>query len=181
MNALKSKLNNFLSRYCIFIFAVITFLIMFIHVPFWDETHAFEIARLKISEIFYLTRIEGHPILWYLIIKPFSNLKLYPYSMYIINWLFCIGAIYALWKKAPFSPIAKTLITFSVPFLFYFGPIARNYSVGLLFLFLICAYHKKRFKHPYLYSIFIVLAANTSILVMIGAFYFGLLFLYDLF
>jgi hypothetical protein len=153
---------------------------MLVRVPFWDETHAFTISRLNLSEIFYLTRIEGHPIIWYLILKPFNSPKLYPWSMLIINWIFCLSALYILWKKAPFSTINKTLITFSTPFLYYFGPIARNYSIGIFLLFLICAYHKKRFKKPYLYSILISLAANTSIMAMVGVFYFGLLFLYDL-
>ncbi|MBQ9149555.1 hypothetical protein IJX73_01355 [bacterium] len=151
------------------------------HVPFWDETHAFYISRLKLSEIFYLTKIEGHPILWYLILKPFSALNLYPWSMKIINWLFCIGAVVILWKKAPFSPILKTLITFSTPFVYFFAPIARCYSVGILLLFLICAFYKKRFCHPYLFASLIAISANTSIMVAIGAFYIGLIFLFDLF
>ena len=137
MNTVKNKLNNYLSKYSILVFAIITLLIIFNRVPFWDETHAYEIARLKLSEIFYLTRIEGHTAFWYLILKPFSNLKLYPYSMLIINWLFCLTSIFILWKKAPFSPIIKTLITFSTPFLLYFATVARCYSIGILFLFLI--------------------------------------------
>ena len=68
-----AKINNYLTKYTIFIFAVITLIIMLNRTPFWDETHAFEIARLKLSEIFYLTRIEGHGALWYLILKPFST------------------------------------------------------------------------------------------------------------
>ena len=149
--------------------------------PFWDETHAFEIARLKLNEILYITRIEGHTALWYLILKPFSNLNLYPYSMLIINWLFGLGAIFVLWKKAPFSPIIKTLITFSVPFLQYYATVARCYSIGILFLFLICAFYKERLKKPLLFASFIGIAANTSVLAAIGAFFIGLLFLFDVF
>ena len=180
MNTLKNKIDNYLSKYGFFIFAIITFLIILIRVPFWDETHAFEIARLKLSEILYLTRIEGHNALWYLILKPFSNLNLYPYSMLIINWFFGIGAIYVLWKKAPFSPIAKTLISFSVPFLQYYATVARCYSIGILFLFLICALYKDRFKKPILFALLIGLCANTSILAAIGVFFIGLLFLFDI-
>ena len=181
MNTLKAKINNYLSKNCIFIFAIVTFLIMLNRVPFWDETHAFSIARLKLEEIFYITRIEGHTALWYLIIKPFSSLNLYPWSMWIINWLFCLGAIFVLWKKAPFSPIIKALITFSTPFLYYFAPIARCYSIGIFFLFLICAYYRKRFKKPFLFSFIIAVAAHTSVMAAVGAFYIGLIYLFDLF
>ena len=76
MGEVKNKIENFLSKYCIYIFAIITLIMTLNHTPFWDETHAFEIARLKLSQIFYLTRIEGHPILWYLILKPFSTIYL---------------------------------------------------------------------------------------------------------
>lgn len=180
MNTFKTKINNYLSKYCIIIFAIITLLIIICHTPFWDETHAFNISRLKLSEIFYITRIEGHTFLWYLILKLFP-ISTYPYSMLLINWGFCIIALYVLWKKAPFSPVAKSLITFSTPFLYYFAPIARCYSIGILFLFLICANYKKRFKKPYLFALLISLAANTSIMAAIGAFYIGLVFLYDIF
>lgn len=181
MNTLKNKISNYLSKNCILIFAVVSLLIMLNRIPFWDETHAYSISRLLLSEIWFLTRIEGHPILWYLIIKPFSSLDLYPWSMWIINWIFCLGAIFVLWKSAPFSPVVKTLITFSTPFLYYFAPVARCYSVGILLLFLICAYYKKRFKKPFLFSLLIAISAHTSIMVAVGSFYIGLLFLYDLF
>jgi len=181
MNTLKTKINNYLSKYCFLIFGVITFLMILCHTPFWDETHAFNISRLSLSEIFQITRIEGHTFLWYLILKIFCPLNTYPYSILLINWLFCISALFILWKKAPFTPIQKSLITFSTPFLYYFAPIARCYAIGILFLFLICAYYKKRFKQPFLFASFISLTANTSIMAAIGAFYIGLIYLYDLF
>lgn len=180
MNTLKTKLNKYLSKNCIFIFAVVTFLIMFNRVPFWDEAHAYSIARLNIGEILSLTRVEGHTFLWFFIIKPFSFLNLYPWSMWLINWGFCLGAIWVLWKKAPFCPIIKALITFSTPFVYYFAPVARCYSIGILFLFLICATYKKRFKKPYLFSSLIVACAHTSLMAAVGAFYIGLIYLFDL-
>ena len=101
--------------------------------------------------------------------------------MLIINWLFCVGAIYVLWKKAPFSPFVKTLITFSTPFLYYFAPVARCYSIGILLLFLICATYNERFKKPLLFATLIGFCANTSVLACIGSFFIGLLFLFDVY
>ena len=77
-------LNKYLSKYGVIIFAIVTLILTFSRVPFWDETHAFDISCLKLSEIFQMTRIEGHTILWYLIVKPFANLNWYPYQIYII-------------------------------------------------------------------------------------------------
>ena len=134
------------------IFSVITLIIALLRIPFWDETHAFEIARLNFFQIFYLTRIEGHYLLWYLILKPFSSISLYPYPMLIINWLFCVGAVFVLWLKSPFNNLEKILITFSSPFVFYFAPVARCYSIGVLFLFLICSKFRERYKKYHLFS-----------------------------
>ncbi len=175
-----NKSEEFLKRYAFYIFLFITFIIMLFRTPFWDETHAFEIASLKLNEIFYLTRIEGHPILWYLILKPFTNIRFYPYSMFLINWVFTCSAVYLLFKKSHFSYTIKTLIAFSTPFLIYFAPVARCYGVGLFLIFLICTLHTKRFKKPYLYAILIVLASQTSLTAMIGVFSLGLIFLFEL-
>ena len=173
-------INNYLNKYSIFIFAIVTFIICFLRTPFWDETHAFEIARLNLFEIFQISSIEGHTFLWYFILKPFSNLNLYPYSMFFINWLFSVLAIFILWKKAPFKPYIKALITFSAPFVLYFAPVARCYSIGILFLFLICAYYPLRFKKPYAFTFLIVICANTSLMAAIGCFWIGLIYFFEL-
>ena len=173
-------LNKYLSKYGVIIFAIVTLILTFSRVPFWDETHAFDISCLKLSEIFQMTRIEGHTILWYLIVKPFTHLNWYPYQIYIINWLFCVGAIFVLWKKAPFSPLLKFLISFSFPFLLFFGSVARCYAIGILFLFLICAYYPTRYKKPYLFASLVLICANTSVMCALGCFWIGVLFLYEL-
>ena len=164
----------------IIIFAIISFLISVLHTPFWDETHAFDISLRPLSEIFYLTRIEGHPILWYLLLKPINFIKLFPYPMLILNWVFCLFAIIVLFKKSPFNFLQKTLLILSPPFLVYFAPIARNYAIGILIIFLLASLYKKRFNKPYLYSFLICLGANTSIMAMIIIFYIGLSFLFEL-
>jgi len=168
------------AKILIAVFAFITLIILFLRTPFWDETHAFDIACLKISEILYLTRVEGHTFLWYLLLKPFTFLKLYPYPMLILNWIFCTVAITVLWKRAPFSFFVKALITFSTPFLLYFAPVARCYSIGVMFLFLICSVYPLRFKRPYLFSFLIFLCANTSLMAAIGCFLIGAIYLFEL-
>ena len=175
------KIKIFFNKYSLLIFGLITIFIMLFRIPFWDETHAFNISCLKLKEIFYLTRIEGHGIFWYLILKPFNNVKFYPYSMFLINWIFCILALLVLWKKSPFDTLIKVLITFSFPFLNYFAPVARCYSLGILFLFLACSYYPKRFKKPYHYSFMLFLCANTSVVMALCCFYFVIFYVFELF
>ena len=173
-------LNSYLNKYGFFLFAIITFAIAITRVPFWDEAHGYDISCLSLGEIFHLTRIEGHFLIWFLILKPFSFIELYPYPMLILNWAFMALAVFILWKKAPFSPLAKFLICFSTPCLLYFAPVARCYSVGILFLFLICTFYPKRLEKPRLFAFLILICANTSVLALVGSFYIALAFLFDL-
>jgi len=177
------KVNKkFIGITIIFIWAVITLLRVFYHQPWYDEAHAYVLAQnLSIPELIAEMKDEGHLLIWYLLIMPFAKLKLYyPYPMQIINWLCAFGAILIMWKKAPLHPVTKTIITFSYPFLAELPVVARCYSVGVLFLFLIASLYSKSTKHPIWYSVFILLCANTSVMALFGTTAFGLIFAYDL-
>ena len=118
-------LNRYFEKYALIIFGVITLIYaLFLKQPFCDETHAYDIACLSFGEIFQITRIEGHTFLWYYILKPFCALNLFPYSMIFVNWAFCMGALYVLWKKAPFSTFASARISSSI------GSKTTNNTVG---------------------------------------------------
>ncbi|MBR3502293.1 MAG: hypothetical protein IKO06_05235, partial [Alphaproteobacteria bacterium] len=150
-------------------------------IPFFDEVNAWNISQnCSLSELFQITRHEGHFMLWYLLLKPFSVPNLFfPTSMFVINWIFAFSAVLLLWWKAPFNPWLKTFITFSLP-LQMFTLYARCYALGTLVLFIICTIYPKRKKHPILYPLLIILLGNISIMACIGAFVFGLLYCYDL-
>lgn len=174
--------NNAVMIISILVFAIFSLYKALNHIPFFDEINAWNIsAYLKPSEIFEITRYEGHMFIWYFLIKPFAQNGIgFPTAMQLINWIFVIGSIIILWWKAPFNNIVKILITFSMPFrIFYLH--ARCYSIGIFLLFSLCALYKNRLKHPYLYATLLILAANTSIMAAIIAFCLGLCFLYDLY
>ena len=181
MNINIKNLDKYIAKFAPIIFIVLTLLISLIRTPFYDETHAQIISQLKLSEIFYLSRIEGHPILWYLILKPFNLLNLYPYPMMIINWFFASAMILVFWKKAPFNTYIKLLLTFSYPFFHYFGTVSRPYTLGVLVIFLLCAFYKNSTKRPLLYSFLLILCANISVITCFIATSFGILFLFDIF
>ena len=167
----------------IVIWVVATLFRMFNHIPWLDEAHAWTIAQdLNFVEIIKLMKIEGHTLIWYLMLMPFAKLDWgYPYIMQILNWVFCFGAIILLWKKAPFNNLVKVLITFSFPFFTVYPILARCYSIGIFLLFLLTILFKDKLKHPIIYSILLVLCANTSVMALFGATAFGILFLYDFF
>ena len=164
------------------VFIISTFILLFLREPFFDEAHAWMVSKsFGFFELLKAEKYEGHLFIWHWILKPFSTNNLfYPYSMYIINWIFCIIALIIFWNKAPFNLVEKTLITFSYPFFWYFSIVARCYSIGILFLFLILSFWRERLKRPYLISTLLILLANTSAMALIGAFVLGLIFLFDL-
>ena len=177
---LYKKFNKYLAFIAPILFVVITFFVSINRVPFFDETHAYIISRFSLGEIFNLTRLEGHPILWYLLLKPLNNINWYPYPMLLINWIFMSLAVFVFWKNCTFSNIIKTLIIFSFPFLQFYGIVARPYGLGILITFLIVALYKKSLEKPILYASLLVLCANISALNCVLISGFGIIFIYDI-
>ena len=164
-------------------FCILTLVLIMLRAPFWDEANAWMISKSfnLFDLIFHIEKYDGHLFIWHGLIMPFAKFDFfYPYPMYILNWIFCVFALVVFWNKAPFSVLEKSLITFSYPFVWYFGIVARCYSIGILFLFLILSFWKERLKRPYLISLLIILLANTSAMALVGAFSLGLIFLFDL-
>ena len=147
-------------------FCILTLVLALLRAPFWDEANAWMISKSfnLFDLIFHIEKYDGHLFIWHGLIMPFAKFDFfYPYPMYILNWIFCVFALVVFWNKAPFSVLEKSLITFSYPFVWYFGIVARCYSIGILFLFLILSFWKERLKRPYLISLLIILLANTSV------------------
>ena len=127
------------------VWVLVTLLRVAFHQPWYAESHAYMLAQnYSILDLIAEMRVEGHLLIWYLLIMPFAKLKLwYPYPMLIINWIFAFVALLLMWKKAPFHPVTKAIITFSYPFLAELPVVARCYSIGVMLLVIITSlYHK---------------------------------------
>jgi len=164
------------------IYFILCLFISFNRIPFWDEARVWLIAQnTNIPEFINMMKLDCHLFIWYALIAPFAkNNFFYPYSMYILNTIFATSAIFILWKKSPFNTFEKTMITFSVPFVFLWGSVARCYSIGILLIFLALGIYQKRFEKKYLYTTLLAIALNTSVMSFIGAFYLIVIFIYEL-
>ena len=181
INLIKS---NCIAITCLIIYACITLTRIINHTPWFDEAHAWTIAeQLNFVDMFNYVKNEGHFFVWQALLYPFAHSHIipYPYPMQALNWIFCLSALIVMWWKAPFNNWIKALITFSFPFLGCYGVIARCYSIGILLLFLLAALFDKKTKYPKTYAFLLILCANTSVMVLIGATAFGILFLVDIF
>ena len=158
----------------IFIFLLLTFFRTINQVPTFDESHAWVVAKaLNLSNWIYISKIEGHPLLWYLVLKPFTYFRiLYPYSMMLINYFFCIASIFILWNNSPFSNLMKIGITFSAMYIFKLSVFSRGYALGVFLIFLICAYRREIIKKSYCYSLILMIALNVNIMCSIGVSWF---------
>ncbi len=174
------KNKVFLASVILYITATLYFALT--HVPLFDESHAWRVAEvMSTNNWLYIMKVEGHPILWFLILMPWAKFSVfYPLPMIIINYVSCLLSVILLWKKAPFNNLIKIIITFSAMFLLNLPIVTRGYSTGILFLFLLCALFKHQLKHPFIYALLIGLALNLNIMTAVGGIWFGCVFVYNI-
>lgn len=80
----KSKLKNLIF---IFLYALFTLIVLLHHEIWADEAQVWLVVRdLNLFEIIEHVRTEGHPLLWYFLVLPFSKLNLSIFSMQILSW-----------------------------------------------------------------------------------------------
>lgn len=160
-------------------FAVLTFTM--VHHEIWlDEAQAWLVAKSPgFLNLIKETRVEGHPLLWYLVLMPFAKLNLPVIFMQMVSVLFMTAAMTLLLWKSPFNKFAKFLIMFSPGLLYWLPIVARNYCLVPLFIFLFAMFYEKRKDNPYLYSIILILLSNTHILMFGFCFAAFLLFVYE--
>ncbi len=172
--------NNLYNILLLVIYTGIVLSTTFFHEIWTDEAQAWLVAGdSSLLNIIKEIRIEGHPILWYLILMPLHKLHLPVISMQITSSFFMIVATAVLLWKSPFNKLIKTVIIFSPAFLYYLPIIARNYCLVPIFLFLFCIYYNKRNQSPVLYCIILLLLANTHILMFGFCFCAFLIFLFQ--
>lgn len=152
------------------IFLLLSFSLLFFHELWRDELHTLIVINESNSlmDIFKNTRYDGHPLLWYYIVYVFKGVSLFSYQ--IVHWMISIFGIGIFYFNSKIDIKWKTLIIFGYFFTYEYNIIFRNYSLGVLFLFLsIFAYEKKRFSWIVLF-LFLAFQANFFAL-LIGIFF----------
>ena len=151
----------------IIVYLLITLTALLFHEIWRDEAQAWCIVRdLGFIDIYNMVRVEGHPMLWYLILMPFAKLGLPIISMQFINWLIVFASVIFFIFKSPFNYLQKILVTFSAGMIYFLPVIARNYTLIPILIFLLAYFYPKRTERPYLYSILIILLSQTHILML---------------
>jgi len=132
------------------------------HEMWRDEAQAWCIVRDNtLLEIFKITSLEGHPLLWYILILPFAKLGISPVFMNILSFAAVLAAVIFLVFKSPFSLVIKTAAVLGAGMSYYLPVIARSYALIPVLLFITADLYSKRHEHPYKYALVLILLSNT--------------------
>jgi protoporphyrinogen oxidase len=147
-------------------FLAFTLFLSFKHELWRDEAQNWLLNRdLSLGGLIAQLKVEGHPILWYLILRPFVRLGgAYTFSK-IIPWIISLIMAYIVLKKMPYNSLVKFLVLFSTPFVYIAPVFVRSYCLVLLLIVLLASLYKKRFEHPILYGLTLIALLNTHIII----------------
>ncbi len=164
------------------LFAVLTFIVGIHHEPWADEAQAWLIARdCTISEmVSNVLRYEGAPVLWFFILKCLQFFD-FPYeNLFLIPFVCSVLGVYLFLFKSKFPNIVKWLFPFTFFIFYQYTVVARNYSLIFPMLAIIAVYYEKRLKHPFVYSILLILTASISAHAYVIAFVLLVFFIIDI-
>ena len=148
-------------------YMVITFIITIHHENWRDEAQSFLIAKnLSFFDIFKQLKYEGHPFVFYYIVKLFTLLGFEYRIVNIISWISMSIAAYLILSKSSFKKPTKILILLTVPFIYQYVAFGRSYCLATLLTMLLAYMYDKKEKHPYIYAVLIALLMNTHMFML---------------
>ena len=144
------------------------------HHAFWrDEVRALSLATQgDLVSMIESLRGEGHPALWYLLLRGGYFLAGSPAVLWIISLGIAAAAALLLVLRAPFGWPLLALLLLSRVFIFEYSVMARNYGIGMLLMFLFAACYRTYRDRAMVLGFLLFLLANTHVLcaLLVGAF-----------
>src|SRR5438045_2371716 len=104
------------------------------HVVWRDEVRAFSLALSGANVVEMLRNVhgEGHPALWYLILRGAHDLFPYREVLPVAGAILGVAAMAIVTFASPFRIVAIALVLFSGYGAFEYGVVARNYRMSAL-------------------------------------------------
>lgn len=134
------------------------------HVFWRDEVRAFTLALSgsNVAEMLGNVHGEGHPALWYLILRCGHNLFPYREVLPVAGALIGIAAMAILTFFSPFRTIIIAAVLFSFYGAFEYVAMARNYGISALVMFALAACYP-RVRNSLWYGVILALLCNTNV------------------
>ena len=147
-------------------FCLIQLVLVQQHEMWRDELQAWLLARDSDTPVTLLRNLkyEAHPAHWHLILMPLTRLPFGPVSMQIVHVLIASLSIFVLFAYAPFHWLVKCALSLSYFLAFEYSLIARNYAIGVLLVFILCALLAGENRKPLPVALALFLLCHTSAL-----------------
>lgn len=158
-------------------FFIVELILIRFHEPWGDEIHAWAIAGSShsLSDLWYLSRYEGHPKLWYILLFFLHKFTDNVFYMQVLSVVVAACTVFVFCHYSPFTLAQNILFCAGYFFAYEYSIISRNYGIGLLFLFL-CAgiYCQYKGERLLLLSVLFLLLFQTNVYaVIIGIPFYG--------
>jgi hypothetical protein len=141
------------------------------HEMWRDEVRALSMALEGESffDIFKTLRNEGHPFVWYWLLRFAHLIWPTPVVLQVVSILVGFASVTLFLKKCPLPLLVRILFIFGVLPLVLYSVSARNYGISMLLYFLFAFVYLKPQKNAYLSAVTLALLANTNYLAMMFA------------
>ncbi len=154
-----------------------------VHHTFWrDEVRALSIALQgnTVFEMLARLRGEGHPALWYLLLRGAHTLVPRPQVLPVVAFLIAAAGSLLLVLRSPFHWLVLALILATGVMTFEYAVMARNYGISMLLLFVLAACYERCRTRGIVLGILLALLANTNVHSVVLAAAFLLFWLIDI-
>jgi hypothetical protein len=162
-------------------FSVLELILISFHEVWRDELQSWSLSLSSnsFSELFFNSRYEGHPKLWYIILYCVQHFTHDIFFMQLLHLVIAASTVFVFCFYSPLGLLKNVLFCFGYFFAYEYSIISRNYAVEMLLLFL-CAgiYLKKGDKAILQISVLIFFILQTNVFaVIIGSVFLGYILL----
>jgi hypothetical protein len=180
MTSIHTKKEKLILHLVFAVWLVFSFFGMLRHEVWLDEAHHWLLARdsTSVSNLFYNARYDGHPLVWELLLFVFSGISKSVLTMQVVHLFISSLACFLFLRHSTFRVLEKVLIIFGYFFFFEYNLISRNYSLGWLFLVILCIQFTRHKRNDATIIVVLFLLANSHFFSLICSVPFFLLMLY---
>lgn len=139
--------------------AVLQVWLIFAHSPWRDEAQAILVAQQPLGRLFGQLHYEGHPALYYLILKAATLVAPGIGALKLTAAACSLATLGLIWWRSPFGFWTKSALSLNYLIFFEYGVIARSYGVGALLFFAFVVTRRQKIV-PW---VFLALLANVAV------------------
>ncbi|MDI1234375.1 MAG: hypothetical protein PSX81_08840 [bacterium] len=133
---------------------------------YWrDEMRALSIAisAPSFSDFPFYLKNEGHPILWYAVLKLAYGWIHETWVLPALSFVFSFGIVVLIMFRSPFPMLIKVLLIFGVYCLYEYGINCRNYGIAAFFMMLFADIITRNSKQIFLAFLCLALATLSNV------------------